>query len=170
MTEYLIGLGHRRIGLIAGPYSKVGRVRKRLDGYWAALEKNDIPFDPQLVIEKEPTLIDGKDAMQRLLLFPERPTAVFAASDVLAIGALAAIREKGLRVPDDISLAGFDDIDFAAFCDPPLTTMRVPANEIGQKAVTVLMDLMENGITPVRQCCLDTDLIIRSSCREYPGD
>lgn len=167
MTEYLIGLRHRRIGLIIGPYSKVSRVRKRLEGYRAAIEAHGIAYDPTLVIEKEPTLVDGREAMQRLLTRPEPPTAVFAASDVLAIGALAAIRDKGLRVPRDISLAGFDDIDFAAFCDPPLTTIRVPAHEIGQMAVKVLLELADGDLTQPRRYRLDTDLVIRASCREY---
>lgn len=167
MTEYLIGLKHPRIGLIIGPYSKVSRVRKRLEGYRAAIEKHGMVYDPTIVIEKEPTLVDGREAMQRLLAPPNPPTAVFAASDILAIGALAGVREQGLRVPEDISLAGFDDIDFAAFCDPPLTTIRVPAHEIGQMAVKVLLELAAGELTPPRQYRLDTDLVIRSSCREY---
>jgi DNA-binding LacI/PurR family transcriptional regulator len=169
MTEYLIGLHHRRIGLIIGPYSKVGRVRKRLEGHRAALERHGIAFDPSLVVEKEPTLIDGREGMQRLLSLPEKPTAVFAASDVLAIGAIAAARERGIRVPDDVSVAGFDDIDFAAFSHPSLTTIRVPAYEIGRLAVKVLLELMNNDPTHSRQYCLDTDLIIRASCREHRG-
>ena len=151
MTEYLIGLRHRRIGLIVGPFSKVGRVRKRLEGYRSGLEKHGISFDLNLVIENEPTLIDGKESMHRLLSLPERPSAVFAASDILAIGALAAVKERGLRVPQDLSLAGFDDIDYAAFTDPPLTTMRVPAHEIGQMAVKVLLELMQGDSTGQRQ-------------------
>ena len=166
MTEYLIGLKHRRIGLIIGPFTKMGRVKQRFEGYKAALEAHEIAYDPSLVIEKEPTLGDGKEAMGRLLTLPERPTAVFAASDMLAIGALAAVKDKGLRVPRDISLAGFDDIDFAAYCDPPLTTVRVPSHEIGLLAAKILLEAIERGYLEVRQYCLDTDLIIRGSCSE----
>jgi len=166
MTEYLIRLKHRRIGLIIGPYHRVERVRLRLEGYRAALESHGIPFDPSLVMERGYTLMEGKEAMGRLLSNPERPTAVFAASDVLAMGALAAARERGVRVPEEVSVAGFDDIDFAAYCVPPLTTIRVPAYEMGQLAVKVLLDLIRGDPGQVRQYCLDTDLIIRSSCDE----
>ena len=102
--------------------------------------------------------------MTRLLSGPDRPTAVFAACDVLAMGALKAIKEKGLRVPEDISLAGFDDIDFATYCDPPFTTVQVPVFEMGQLAVRVLLEMAENGPDYVCQYCLDTQLIIRDSC------
>jgi len=93
------------------------------------------------------------------------PTAVFAASDMLALGALAAAREKGLRVPEDISVAGFDDIDFAAFSDPPLTTVRVPASQMGETAVEVLMEMIEGHSEEVRQVSLGTELVIRESCK-----
>lgn len=169
VTEYLISLKHKRIGLLIGPFTKMGRVEKRLEGYISALEKNGISFDPSLVIEREPTLIDGKEAMGVLLSLPERPTAVFAASDWLAIGGLAAIKEEGLHVPEDISLAGFDDIDVAAYCDPPLTTMRVPAYEMGQLAMRALLDMVNNNGSEIRQYCFDTDLIIRKSCSEFKG-
>jgi DNA-binding LacI/PurR family transcriptional regulator len=164
MTDYLIGLGHRRIGLIIGPYSKIGRVQKRFDGYRQALQGHGLVLDPALVIENAPVLEDGREAMRRLMSLPARPTAVFAASDLLAIGALRAAKEMGLRVPQDVSLAGFDDIDFAAYCDPPLTTMRVPSHDIGHLAATVLMETIESGQPQKRRYCLNTDLIIRASC------
>jgi DNA-binding LacI/PurR family transcriptional regulator len=167
MTEYLISLKHKRIGLLIGPFTKMGRVTKRLKGYKSALEKNGIPFEPSLVIERVPTLFDGKEAMGALLSLPDPPTAVFAASDWLAIGGLATIKERGLRVPDDISLAGFDDIDVAAYCDPPLTTMRVPAHEMGRLAIRVLLEMINNNGTGIRQYSLETDLIIRKSCSEF---
>ncbi|MBW1712826.1 MAG: LacI family DNA-binding transcriptional regulator, partial [Deltaproteobacteria bacterium] len=110
-TQHLLSLKHRRVGLICGPFSKVERVGQRLNGYRAALQDHGLEYDPELVIEKDYTLIEGKEAMQRLLALRPRPTAVFAASDVLAMGALTAARESGLRVPEDISLVGFDDID-----------------------------------------------------------
>lgn len=164
ITQYLVSLGHTRIGLIMGPFQKAERVKQRFNGYKAVFEKSGIAFDPELAIEKEPTLVDGKEAMSRLLSLTNRPTAIFAASDVLAMGALTAIREKGLRVPEDISLAGFDDIDFAAYCEPPLTTVKVPAFEMGQLAVRVLLEMAQNSSDYVCQYCLDTQLIIRDSC------
>ena len=167
VTEYLIGLKHRRIALLIGPCSKMSRVKKRLEGYKLALEDHGIPYDPSQVIEREPTLIDGKEAMGVLLSLKKRPTAVFAASDWLAIGGLAAIKERGLRVPEDISLAGFDDIDIAAYCDPPLTTVRIPAYEMGRIAMRALAEIIKNDESGVRQYCLDTDLIVRESCAEF---
>ncbi len=165
-TDYLLSLKHRRIGLICGPKKQVGRVQQRHDGYQAALEARGIPFDPTLIVEREYSLMEGKEAMRRLLTLPEPPTAVFAASDVLAMGALAGAREQGIRVPEDISVVGYDDIDFAAYCNPPLTTVRVPAYEMGRLAVKVLVSLIRGRETGPQRYLLDTDLIVRGSCRE----
>jgi DNA-binding LacI/PurR family transcriptional regulator len=166
ITEYLVSLKHRRIGLIIGPYTKVDRVRKRLEGFLAALKDHGIPHQPAMIIEKEPTLIDGKEAMTRLMSMPDRPTAVLAASDTLAIGAMAAARDMGLDIPQDVSVAGFDDIDIAAYSNPPLTTVRVPAYEIGRLAVKVILDMAKTGDLQAQHYCLDTSLIIRKSCRK----
>jgi len=166
ITRYLIELRHRRIGLIVGPYTKVERVRKRLEGFKAALNDYGLMFNPNLIIEKEPTLLGGKEAMDKLISTTDRPTAVLAASDTLAVGAMAAARDLGLRVPEDISLAGFDDIDIAAYCNPPLTTVRVPAYEIGKIAMKIILKMIRNPDSKqVQQHCLDTNLIIRGSCR-----
>ena len=166
ITEYLVSIKHRRIGLIIGPYTKVERVKKRLDGFKAALDKYNIPYDAALVIEKEPTLLDGKEAMSRLLSLPVRPTAVLAASDTLALGAMAAARDMGVRIPEDVSVAGFDDIEVASYSNPPLTTVRVPAYDIGKIAFRILLDMVNGRNNEVQQYCLDTSLIIRGSCRE----
>lgn len=169
MTEYLIRLKHQRIGLILGPYTKVRRAGSRLEGYQAALRDYGLSYDPRLVIEKHPTLQDGKEAMLTLLSRRQPPTAVFAASDMLALGALAAAREKGVRVPEDVSVAGFDDIDFAAYCNPPLTTVRVPASRMGEMAVEMLSEMIEGDSMQVNQITLDTELIIRESCKALQG-
>jgi DNA-binding LacI/PurR family transcriptional regulator len=118
-----------------------------------------------LVVEKEPTLADGMEAMNRLMSLANRPTAVFAASDVMAFGAMAAAKEKGLKVPADVSIAGFDDIDFSAYADPPLTTIRVNGIEIGEMALSCLLDMIDNPSPQPRQICLKTDLVVRNSCR-----
>lgn len=167
-TDYLIKLGHRCIGLIVGPYKKVGRVKKRLLGYQKALKDNNIDFDPTLVVATEPDLMEGRQAMRQLLALQDRPTAVFAASDRLAIGGLLEIKQAGLTVPQDVSLVGFDDVEFAAYCDPPLTTIRVPAKEMGYLAVRELLNCIKRPAGAARQYCLDTDLIIRDSCAR-PG-
>ncbi|MEW6665430.1 MAG: LacI family DNA-binding transcriptional regulator [Thermodesulfobacteriota bacterium] len=168
--EYLIGLGHRRIGLIVGPYTKMRRIRRRFEGYRESLDRHGIPFEPSLVAEREPSLISGREAMGRLLSLPQIPTAVFAAADELAIGAMAAAKEKGLRIPGDISIVGFNDIEYASFCDPPLTTIRVPAYDMGQIALKVLTEMMARGPDAIGQYRLDTDLIIRQSCGMISGD
>jgi len=165
MTEYLVRLNHTRIGLILGPYTRVRRARRRLEGYQAALRDHGLSYDPRIVIEKHPTLQEGMKAMQKLLSMRKPPSAVFAASDMLAVGALAAAREKGFRVPEDVSIAGFDDIDFAAFSNPPLTTVRVPASQMGEMAVDMLMEMIEGNSAEARQITLDTELIVRESCR-----
>jgi DNA-binding LacI/PurR family transcriptional regulator len=170
MTEYLIRLKHERIGLILGPYTKVRRAKRRLEGYQAALRDYDLSYEPRIVMERHPTLHEGKEAMEKLLSVRPPPTAVFAASDMLAIGALAAAREKGLKVPDDVSVAGFDDIDFAAFCNPPLTTLRVPAVEMGEMAVEVLMEMIEGNLREAKRIILNTELVIRESCKEVEKD
>ncbi|MEW6667685.1 MAG: LacI family DNA-binding transcriptional regulator [Thermodesulfobacteriota bacterium] len=167
MTEYLIRLNHRRIGLILGPYTRIGRARRRLEGYRSALERNGLIFDPAIVRERMPTLKEGKEAMAELLALPDPPSAVFAASDMLALGAMAAVREKGLRIPEDISVAGFDDIDFAAYSAPPLTTVRVPAREMGERAVSVLLDMIEGRCKNPPRVILPTEIVIRESCREW---
>ncbi|MCF8057094.1 MAG: LacI family transcriptional regulator [Desulfocapsa sp.] len=166
ITDYLVGLKHRRIGLLVGPYSKISRAASRLEGYRAALKKNGIDFDPQLVKEREPSHIEGKEAVKEFLKIKNRPTAIFAASDTLAIGAITGLKEKGLKVPEDISIAGFDDIEFAAFCDPPLTTIRVPSYEMGKLTMKVLIEMIRGASSQIRQYDLSTDLIIRNSCAE----
>lgn len=166
VTEYLISLGHTRIGLIVGPCSKLKRIKHRIDGYRAALEKHNIPFDRDLMYKREPVFTEGKEAMRSILSLEHPPTAVFAASDTLAIGAIAAAWQQGLRVPQDISIAGFDDNEFSAYCEPSLTTVRVPAREMGSRAMTYLFELINGDPHQVRQYTLPTDLIIRKSCAE----
>jgi DNA-binding LacI/PurR family transcriptional regulator len=165
MTEYLINLNHERIGLITGPSLRIERIKQRLDGYIATLKNYHIAYDPSMVVVRNDTHLDGKDAARKLLAQSRPPTAIaVAASPLVAIGALAGIKDKGLKVPEDISIIALGDIEYAADCDPPLTTMRIPALQMGGLAVTVLLDMIEQGQTDSRQYCLDTDLIIRKSC------
>lgn len=165
MTEYLIELGHRRIGLLIGPYSKSSRIMARFEGYKAALKRHNIAFDHSLVITRVPSLVEGKEAAKTLIDLQDRPTAIFAASDSLAIGALTAAKDKGLEVPKDISISGFDNVEFASHCNPPLTTIQVPAMDMGHRAIETLLDMIRSGINEVRRYDLETDLIIRKSCQ-----
>jgi DNA-binding LacI/PurR family transcriptional regulator len=115
-----------------------------------------------LIAEGDFTEAGGYYAMQRLL--PASPDAVFAASDMMALGAMRAVREAGLCIPDDIAFVGFDDLPLATMPEPQLTTVRQPIYQFGFKAVEILIDLIENGIYPARRILLDTELIIRGSC------
>lgn len=160
MTNHLIDLGHRRIGLIIGPFSRTARVRHRLEGYRDALERAGIAFDPDLVMERPPALLEGREAMEMLMKMDDRPTAVFAASDVFAIGALKAAKQRGMSVPKDVSIAGFDDMNFSAYQDPPISTVRVDAFRIGSIAAQIAVEPIG---APERSYCLDCDLVIRGS-------
>nr|BFE96022.1 DNA-binding transcriptional regulator CytR [Pseudomonas brassicacearum subsp. brassicacearum] len=132
MTEHLIGLGHRRIGIIKGPRSSPLTL-DRVAGYQDALSQAGIAVDPSLICHGDFTLKAGDDGAGAMLALVDRPSALFCENDEMAIGALRRIKQMGLRVPEDISLVGFDDIPFAAYCDPPLTTIAQPAEAFGQK-------------------------------------
>jgi LacI family repressor for deo operon, udp, cdd, tsx, nupC, and nupG len=143
MTEHLLDLGHRRIGLIKGPQGSP-LTRDRIAGYEDALRDAGIESDPSLLCRGNFSLQAGYDAAKHLLAQNDRPTAIFCENDEMAIGAIRCIRQAGLRVPEDISVAGFDDIPFAAFCDPPLTTIYQPAEAFGQRAVEIMIALSED--------------------------
>jgi LacI family transcriptional regulator len=163
-VEHLIRLGHRRIGTITGPLSMASG-EDRLVGYRQALEAHRIPVQEALIAEGDFTEGGGTMGMQRLL--SASPTAVFAASDSTAIGALKAIREAGLHVPEDIALIGFDDIPLAAALEPALTTVRQPIERLGSMAADLLLNLLENppGTQhPAHRMILPAKLIVRDSC------
>ena len=162
MTEHLIELGHRRIGLIKGPKSSP-LTRDRVAGYQDALNQAGIEADPALVCHGDFSLKAGDDGAAAMLALPDRPTALFCENDEMAIGALKRIRQSGLRVPEDISLVGFDDIPFAAYCDPPLTTISQPAEAFGQRAVEMLIALIEKKPLAERHVVLPFELTLRES-------
>jgi LacI family transcriptional regulator len=161
MVAHLLRLGHRKVATISGPERMIAG-SDRLQGYLLALRDRSLRPDSNLIIEGDFTETGGYASMQRLL--PFKPDAVFAASDASAIGALRAIRDAGLRVPDDIGVAGFDDMPFAARADPPLTSVRQPISRAGSLAVETLIDLVAHPNSPPRRTILPTELIIRSSC------
>jgi LacI family transcriptional regulator len=164
-VQYLLDLGHTRIACIANaPQNFTSSVDRTL-GYKDALAAAGITFDDRLIRYGDFDPQSGYKEMKFLLSGPPL-TAVFVASDNVAIGAKAALREAGLRVPDDISMIGFDDIPWAQYSDPPLTTMRLPAQELARTACTVLMDLLEGKEPPARKQILETELVIRKSCRK----
>lgn len=162
MTEHLLQLGHQRIGLIKGPKSSP-LTRDRVAGYEEALRQAQIPLDDALVSHGDFTLKAGYLGASAMLKLNPRPTALFCENDEMAIGALRRIREEGLRVPQDISLAGFDDIPMAAYCDPALTTISQPAEAFGEKAVEMLIALMDGKPVTERHLVLPFELTVRES-------
>jgi LacI family transcriptional regulator len=163
-VEHLIRLGHRRIGAITGPLGTPAGA-DRLLGYRLALEASRVPVQEELVVEGDFTKSSGVTGMQRLL--PAHPSAVFCASDSMAIGALETVRDAGLRVPDDIALIGFDDVPVATAVEPALTTVRQPIEGLGTMAAELLLNWLENppdGQTPGQRVILPAKLVVRDSC------
>ncbi len=160
-TSHLIRLGCQRIGTITGLAGSAATTN-RLEGYKKALIERGRNLDQSLIAEGDFTEPGGYYAMQQLL--PAKPDAVFAASDLMAIGAIRATREAGLKIPEDMALVGFDDVSIASYADPQLTTIRQPITSFGINAVETMIDLIENGIEPPRRIIMDTELIIRDSC------
>ena len=134
MVDHLIACGHRRIGMIAHTLSAKA-TESRVDGYRAALQKAGIAYDPDLLVRCDFHFADGVAAATRLLALRERPTAIFAAADYPALGAMAQVRKLGYRVPEDIAIAGFDDSLEGRMTFPPLTTVRQPVREFAKAAV-----------------------------------
>jgi LacI family transcriptional regulator len=164
-TRYLLELGHTRIGHIAGR-DDVSSAFERLEGYRAALESHAIPYNPELVVTGHFQQAQGYDAAQALLNLAQLPTAIFAANDASAIGVMEAIRDRGLRIPDDISLIGFDDIPQAANLYPALTTVRQPLFDIGREATRLLFKYIEDPTLLTERIVLPTELVVRASCRQ----
>jgi LacI family transcriptional regulator len=166
-TRYLIALGHRRIGFVTGAM-ELGCSADRLAGYRQALTDYGIPADPELVAAGDFTEPTGFAAGQALLATPSPPTAIFASNDIMAFGVLKAARERGLRVPQDLSILGFDDIPQARLVDPPLTTVRQPLEEMGRVATRTLVGLIADPQRRIGRVTLPTELVVRESCGPAP--
>lgn len=164
IAEYLISLGHRRIGMIAGKFTKSDRSFARFQGFQACLNNKGISFRPEALIETELTFEGGKEGMARLLEITPPLTAVFCSNDFIAMGAMKTIREKGLKIPEDISIVGFDDIEMASYFYPELTTIHQPAYQMGFKGADLLLKIVSGESKVAQQIILDYKLIIRNSC------
>ena len=163
LTDHLIDLGHRRIGVIAGLSDNPHSI-ERLAGYKASLRKAGIPFDPDLVVNGDFTLWSGQQMAHTLIQREPRPTAIFCMSDQMAIGAIQTIKVAGLHVPNDISVAGFDDIKFAQYWEPQLTTMAQPAEQLGVQSVELLLRIIEGGENLNQtEIILPTEFVARDS-------
>jgi LacI family transcriptional regulator len=165
-VSYLIRLGYQRIATITGPLESAAGIDRR-DGYVKALSERGIKIDQQLIVEGDFTQESGHYAMQTLL--QHKPEAVFVASDIMSIGAIRAIQERGLNVPEDCAVVGFDDIPIATVSDVQLTTVRQPIIQLGVNAVELLIDLIENGVNPPRHVILSSQLVVRSTCGNNNG-
>ncbi len=161
-TKYLIQRGHRRIGFISGDLERMS-FQQRLEGYKRALKENDIGVDSALI--QSGGLEQGYEHVKRLLRLKDRPTAIFAANDINAIHGYKAIQEFSLKIPDDISIIGFDDIDLAKYATPSLTTIRVYKEELGSIGVRTLLDLIGGHIKTPIKTILPTRLIERDSVK-----
>ncbi len=161
-TEHLVNLGHRRVGYVNGMKDWI-EAQNRLSGYWDALLKHGLPVDETLIKHGDWGVDSGYQAAQELLALEERPTAIFAANDIMALGAMYAIQEAGLKIPTDVAVVGYDDRDFAAWLRPALTTIRMPSYEMGQAAARSLLKQIA-GEEPEDATQIPGELIIRESC------
>lgn len=161
-TDHLLQRGHRRIAHVAGP-AHISSAQGRLAGYQQALEARGIAYDARLVRHAPFTMEGGYQAARELLNQPERPTAIFAATDMQAVGVLKATRELGLTIPDELALVGGDDIELAAYLEVPLTSFSQASDEIGMQVVEILMARIGGDRDGVKQVLLKPQLIVRRS-------
>jgi LacI family transcriptional regulator len=162
-ARHLIQLGHRRIAHIKGPHGWDAS-RQREDGFRSILESEHIPLDETLFVEGDWTLESGYEAMQRLLSQPSRPSAVFVANDQMAAGAIYAIQDLGLRVPRDIAIVGYDNLELSRFIRPALTTVSQPLQQLGETAAKVFLEQLEGERANELTIEIRGELIVRESC------
>lgn len=162
-VEHLIRLGHQRIAMITNAPLQYTASEDRLWGYRRALEENGLLYDEQLVRYGDFREESGYEAMSQLLALSTPPKAIFVASDLVAFGVMEAIKERGLGIPQDIAIVGFDDVRLANYVDPPLTTVRLPAYKLGARAAATLIRIID-GESVDNGVLLETELVIRESC------
>ncbi len=167
LMAHLLGLGHRRIGFIHG-VARRALGAERLLAYRRALRSAGLPAEDDLVVHCGPTLEDGLAGALRLLDLTPRPTAIVGVNDLMAMGALQAAAQRGLSVPRDLSVAGFDDIDLAPYLVPPLTTVRAGSEEIGRQAARLLFQRIQDPGLPIQRIDMPAHLVIRGSTGPCP--
>jgi len=168
LTQHLVGLGHRRIAYVSAPLDLMF-ASHRLEGYKEALVANSIPFDETLIAVGELTERSGYAAGRDFLTQDERPTAIIACNDLMALGVISAAQGLGLTVGHDVAVAGFDDIPLAEHSHPPLTTMRQPIYEIGQRICEMVICLLQGETLEERHVILEPQLVVRKSCGAMIG-
>ncbi len=161
--DYLISLGHKRIGMVTGSTTLICG-RDRISGYLEAIEKNTLPVDKRLIYYGDWQPESGKKAFKYFMGLEHQPTAVFCANDHMALGLMNAAFEAGLRIPQDLSVFGYNNITYSEFLTPPLTTMKQPLEEIGNMAVELLVKVIEDPTRAKEKIMMDTDLVVRKSC------
>ena len=163
VVGHLASLGHRRIGMITGdPQNHDAHGRRA--AYRRALEERGLEWRPEWEVRSDFTKSGGYAAAERLAGLKERPTAVFAANDSMAVGALSAFQEAGLRVPEDVAVVGFDDVPIARYVTPPLSTVHVDLGGLGRRAVELLLEALRNGGRSARHEVVPAGLVVRRSC------
>jgi len=163
-VSHLTGLGHQHIACITNAPTSYAAARERLKGYHIALENAGLMFDSNLVRQGGFSSESGYEQMKDLLQSGAAFTAAFVASDVVAFGAIKAIKEAGRRIPQDIALVGFDDVPLASYFDPPLTSIHLPVADLAHRASQMLIQLVHGKHPAERQVLLDTHLVVRDSC------
>ncbi|MCQ8869039.1 DNA-binding transcriptional regulator CytR [Vibrio splendidus] len=161
-VNYLAQLGHKRIAQISGPTTAT-LCKFRQQGYQQALRRAGVSMNPAYSTVGDFTFEAGAQAVRQLLALPEQPTAIFCHNDAMAIGAIQETKKLGLRVPQDLSIVGFDDIQFAQYCDPPLTTISQPRYEIGRQAMLMMLDLLKGNDVQAGSRLLEAKLVVRGS-------
>ncbi len=161
-VNHLYQLGHRRIACIAGP-EQMPLSHYRLQGYIQSLRRNGLTVVPEYIVRGDFTFEAGAAALKQLMALPQPPEALFCHSDIMALGALSQAKAQGLRVPQDISLVGFDDIELARYSDPQLTTVAQPRFAIGREAMLLLLEQLQGKSVSNGSRLLDSELKIRAS-------
>lgn len=161
-VSYLQQIGHSRIACISGP-THLHLSHYRQQGYVQALQRGGIAIEKSYILEGPLTFESGASALSRLMALPQPPSAVFCHSDIVAIGAIHQAKKQGLKIPQDLSIIGFDDIALAKYADPPLTTVAQPRYQIGQQAVFMLLELLRGNSAKRNSVLLDSELIVRDS-------
>lgn len=168
MTEHLVELGHQHIAMIKGPAASP-LTRERMLGFKDALQAAGLSYSENLMFDGDFTLQSGYEAADRLLSQAHPVSAVFCENDEMALGAISRLKAAGLRIPEDISVAGFDDIAFAHYSDPPLTTIAQPAEEFGETAINLLINVLKGKAKRAVKVILPYQLIVRSSTGPAPA-
>jgi LacI family transcriptional regulator len=161
-VRHLLACGHPSVGLLAG-YERLSTMRERTAGYEHAIQEAGLPLRDAWIVRSHLSIEDGRRAMRQILAAPQRPRAVFINNNLLALGGLLELRDMGLRCPEDIAIAGFDDHPWAAVADPPLTVVRQPAQQLGRTAARILLALIQHEPVAETHVSLECELVVRQS-------